>query len=85
MTRIALNKKRLLQIVPLSYTSIWELERDGKFPASFLITEKTRVWWEDEVQKWLHSRQAEPIAQDNNPDVRKRRTRPVKTMDAMSS
>ena len=29
MTRIAINKKRLLQIVPLGYTSIWELERAG--------------------------------------------------------
>lgn len=78
MTRITINKKRLLQIVPLSYTTIYELERNGKFPGSFLITEKTRVWWEDEVQKWLHARQADPIAQDNNPDVSKRRTRPVK-------
>ena len=43
MTRIAINKKRLLQIVPLGYTSIWELERAGKFPASFLLTERTRV------------------------------------------
>lgn len=78
MTRIAINKKRLLQIVPLGYTSIWELERAGKFPASFLLTEKTRVWWEDEVQKWLHDRQANPINQTNNPDVRKRYARPVK-------
>jgi prophage regulatory protein len=78
MTRIVLNKKRLLQIVPLSYTTIYELERKGGFPSSFLITEKTRVWWEDEVQKWLHDRQLQPVTQSNNPDVRERRTRPVK-------
>lgn len=82
MARIAINKKRLLQMVPLSYTSIWELERDGKFPASFLLTEKTRVWWEDEVQQWLHERQANPVKQTNNPDVRKRHSRQVKSTAA---
>jgi prophage regulatory protein len=58
MTRIAINKKRLLQIVPLGYTSIWELERAGKFPASFLLTEKTRVWYLDEIEEWLEQRRA---------------------------
>ena len=78
MTRIAINKKRLLQIVPLGYTSIWELERAGKFPASFLLTEKTRVWYLDEIEEWLEQRRTAPIANGKLPDVRKRRTRPVK-------
>lgn len=78
MTRIAINKKRLLQIVPLGYTSIWELERAGKFPASFLITEKTRVWYLDEIEEWMEQRRAKAVPQNNLPDVRKRHTRPVR-------
>ncbi len=78
MTRIAINKKRLLQIVPLSYTTVYELERAGKFPPSFLLTEKTRVWYLDEIEEWLEQRRTAPIANGKLPDVRKRRTRPVK-------
>lgn len=82
MTRITINKKRLLQIVPLSYTTIYELERKGKFPTSFLLTEKTRVWYLDEVEKWVEDRRKMPVVQDNLPDVRKRRTNPVRRATA---
>ena len=78
MTRITINKKRLLQIVPLSYTTIYELERKGEFPASFLLTEKTRVWYLDEIEQWVEKRRKTPIANGKLPDVRKRRTNPVR-------
>ena len=78
LTRITINKKRLLQIVPLSYTTIYELERKGEFPASFLLTEKTRVWYLDEIEQWVEKRRKTPIANGKLPDVRKRRTNPVR-------
>ena len=78
MTRITINKKRLLQIVPLSYTTIYELERQGEFPASFLLTEKTRVWYLDEIEQWVEKRRKTPIANGKLPDVRKRSTNPVR-------
>ena len=78
MTRITINRKRLLQIIPISYTTIYELERKGQFPASFLLTEKTRVWYLDEIEEWVEKRRATPVVQPNLPDVTKRKTRPVK-------
>ena len=78
MTRITINRKRLLQIIPISYTTIYELERKGQFPASFLLTEKTRVWYLDEIEEWVEKRRVTPVVQPNLPDVTKRKTRPVK-------
>ena len=50
--RRMLNEKQLLDIVPLSRTSIYRLEKSGKFPRSTYISPNRRVWFEDEVRGW---------------------------------
>ena len=76
MIRTMVSKKRLLEIVPLSYTTIYELERKGEFPASFLLTEKTRVWYLDEIEQWVEQRRTTAVRQPNLPDVTKRKSKP---------
>ncbi|WP_260512653.1 helix-turn-helix transcriptional regulator [Serratia fonticola] len=77
--KTAIDKKKLLQIVPLSFYTINALEKAGEFPKRFAITEGRVAWNGDEVEVWLDARQAagtgtQPV---NMPDVRLRKTRPV--------
>jgi prophage regulatory protein len=50
--RRMLNEKQLLDIVPLSRTSIYRLEKSGKFPRATYISANRRIWYEDEVVAW---------------------------------
>jgi len=50
--RRMLNEKQVLDIVPLSRTSIYRLERAGKFPRSTYISANRRIWYEDEIITW---------------------------------
>jgi prophage regulatory protein len=53
--RRMLNEKQLLDIVPLSRTSIYRLEKAGKFPRSIYISANRRIWYEDEIVTWQTS------------------------------
>jgi prophage regulatory protein len=53
--RRMLNEKQLLDIVPLSRTSIYRLEKIGKFPRSTYISSNRRVWFEDEIIGWQNA------------------------------
>ena len=50
-----LNEKQLLDIVPLSRTSIYRLEKAGKFPRSTYISANRRIWYEDEIVAWQNA------------------------------
>ena len=50
--RRMLNEKQLLDIIPLSRTSIYRLEKAGKFPRSTYISANRRIWYEDEIVAW---------------------------------
>jgi prophage regulatory protein len=50
--RRMLNEVQLLAIVPLSRTSLYRLERAGKFPRATYISPNRRVWYEDEIVAW---------------------------------
>ena len=50
--RRMLNEKQLLDIVPLSRTSIYRMEKAGKFPRSTYISANRRIWYEDEIVAW---------------------------------
>jgi predicted DNA-binding transcriptional regulator AlpA len=50
--RRMLNEKQVLDIVPLSRTSIYRLEKAGKFPRSTYISANRRIWYEDEIVSW---------------------------------
>ena len=50
--RRMLNEKQVLDVVPLSRTSIYRLEKAGKFPKSTYISANRRIWYEDEIIAW---------------------------------
>jgi prophage regulatory protein len=53
--RRMLNEKQVLDVVPLSRTSIYRLEKAGKFPRSTYISANRRVWFEDEIIAWQNA------------------------------
>jgi prophage regulatory protein len=72
----------LRQIVPLSDTTIYDMEQRGEFPRRFYLTPRCVVWDLAEVEAWLDERRrasnAELINRTLAPDVRRRKSRPVR-------
>ena len=79
--RRTIRRQELRQIVPLAETTIYEMERRGEFPKRFLLTPRCVVWDLAEVEAWLERRRNQPIRRAPPPDVRRRVSRPVRTLD----
>jgi predicted DNA-binding transcriptional regulator AlpA len=47
-----LNEEQVLQIVPVSRTTLFRMEKAGRFPRSTYISPNRRVWFADEVVAW---------------------------------
>ena|SRR5215831_21280506 len=50
-----LDRRRLLEKVPLSYPTIWKQMKRGEFPAPVVVGSKN-FWAEDEVDAYIASR-----------------------------
>ena len=50
--RRMLNEEQVLQIIPASRTTLYRLEKAGRFPRSTYISPNRRVWFEDEIVAW---------------------------------
>ncbi|WP_166817109.1 helix-turn-helix transcriptional regulator [Bradyrhizobium sp. 1(2017)] len=42
----------VLELVPVSRTTLYRLERAGKFPRSVYVSPNRRLWFRDEVVTW---------------------------------
>ena len=76
-----IKKPELRRMVPLADSTIWEMEQKGQFPKRFLLTPRCVVWDLAEVEAWLKLRRDRPIPRAAGPDVRLRRSRPVRHAD----
>jgi prophage regulatory protein len=78
----AIRREELRQIVPLSDTTIYEMEMRGEFPRRYNLTNRCVAWDLAEVEAWLEERRrasaAGQASKTHAPDVRRRLTRPVK-------
>ena len=50
--RRMLNEEQVLQIIPVSRTTLYRMEKAARFPRSTYISPNRRVWFEDEVVAW---------------------------------
>lgn len=77
-----IRRTQLRQLVPLADTTIYEMEQRGDFPRRFNLSPRCVVWDLAEVQNWVAERRSASNTATNTraapPDVRQRRTRPVK-------
>jgi prophage regulatory protein len=76
--RKTIRRQQLREIVPLADSTIYEMEQRGEFPRRFALSPRCVVWDLPEVQTWLASRRSAPVARAQPPDVRQRRSRPVR-------
>jgi predicted DNA-binding transcriptional regulator AlpA len=53
--RRMLNEKQVLEIVPVSSTTLWRMENGGLFPKGDFISYNRKVWYEDEIVAWQNS------------------------------
>jgi prophage regulatory protein len=53
--RRMLDETKVLQIIPVSRTTLFRMERSGRFPKSTYISPNRRVWFEDEVAAWQNA------------------------------
>ena len=73
-----IRRQQLHEMVPLADSTIYEMEQRGEFPRRFALSPRCVVWDLAEVEAWLASRRSAPIARAQSPDVRQRRSRPVR-------
>lgn len=78
-----IRRTELRQLVPLADTTIYDMEKRGEFPRRFNLTPRCVVWDLAEVEAWLAERrlasEQAQIKRAPSPDVRQRKTRPVKS------
>lgn len=75
----AIRRQQLRDLVPLADTTIYEMEQRGEFPKRFYLTPRCPVWDLGEINHWVASRRAATgLAPPPHPDVRRRKSRPVR-------
>jgi prophage regulatory protein len=79
MIRKTIRRQQLREMVPLANSTIYEMEQRGEFPRRFALSPRCVVWDLAEVEAWLAARRSAPIARAQSPDVRQRRSRPVRS------
>ncbi len=42
----------VLRLVPISRTTLWALERQGRFPKGFYISNNRKLWLVSEIRDW---------------------------------
>ena len=84
MVKRTIRRDELLKMVPLSDTTIYLMEKDGKFPRRFALTQRCVVWDYDDIVAWLDERKKanEQADKRHAPDVRKRLASPVHSQKA---
>ena len=74
-----LSRRELLELVPLSMSSIDALEKAGTFPSRFVLSPTTKVCWKRrEVIRFLEQRAAKRVhATRRLPGIGQHRTEPT--------
>jgi predicted DNA-binding transcriptional regulator AlpA len=50
--RRMLDEKQVLEIIPVSRTTLFRMEKTGRFPKSTYISPNRRCWYEDQIIVW---------------------------------
>jgi prophage regulatory protein len=79
--RRTIRRHQLHEMVPLADSTIYEMEQRGEFPRRFALSPRCVVWDLSEVEAWLLLRRRTSLTRAPHPDVKQRRSRPVKVPD----
>jgi predicted DNA-binding transcriptional regulator AlpA len=53
--RKMLLEAQVLDIVPISRSTLWRMERAGKFPRGTFIAPNRKVWFEEQIIDWQNT------------------------------
>lgn len=56
-----INRKVLLEMIPLSARTIYNMEQRGEFPRRIALTSRNVAWDLEEIQKWIEERKSSGI------------------------
>lgn len=70
ISKILVNRKKLLEIIPLSTRTIYNLEQRGEFPRRIVLTCRNIAWDLSEIEEWIEARKSSGIQADRPGDVR---------------
>lgn len=56
MSEKLLSLSEVMERTGLSKTSIWRMQKEDAFPASYSISPKRVAWKESEINKWIQGR-----------------------------
>ena len=52
-TKVLINRKTLLAMIPLSERTIYNLEQRGEFPRRIALTSRNVAWDLSEIEAWI--------------------------------
>ncbi len=58
-TRRVIRKPELFSVVTLSDTTIWRLEKLGRFPKRIKLGDRAVGWFAADIEKWLEAKAAQ--------------------------
>ena len=61
---IVIDRVEVLELVPVSYPTLWKWMRSGRFPRALRIGEQKLAWREDEIRAWIDSRPRQELKGD---------------------
>jgi predicted DNA-binding transcriptional regulator AlpA len=53
--RRMLNEAHVLELIPVSRTTLFRMAKTGRFPKGTYISPNRRVWFEDEIIAWQNA------------------------------
>jgi prophage regulatory protein len=53
--RRMLNEKQILALIPIARSTLWRMEKQGKFPKGSYILANRKLWYADEVEAWQNA------------------------------
>jgi prophage regulatory protein len=65
--RRMLSEKQVLEIVPVGRTTLYRMEKAGRFPRSTYISPNRRIWYEDEITRWQFEINGQGRGRRNHP------------------
>ena len=57
-SKILINRKKLLSMIPLSERTIFNMEQRGEFPRRIALTSRNVAWELEEVEAWIEARKS---------------------------
>ena len=55
---LVLRRKQMLKLLGLSATTVYKMQRDGRFPRPIQLSTRTTGWLAADVKQWLKERSA---------------------------